>query len=62
MGDALQAHEDGFAVSGGSKWLFFLWLPHIGFIALFVLNHKATKPSRGGYSVGLFGARRKKNA
>jgi len=63
MGDALQAHEDGFAVSGGSKWLFFLWLPYIGFIALFVLNHKATKFLRAaGYSVGLFGARRKQNA
>jgi hypothetical protein len=61
MGDALQAHEDGFAVGGGGKWLFFLWLPYIGFIALFVLNRKATRFLRdAGYSVGLFGARGKK--
>jgi hypothetical protein len=61
MGDALQAHRDGFSTGGGSKWLFFLWMPYIGFFTLLILNHKATSFLReAGYSVGLFGARRKK--
>jgi len=59
MGDALQAHESGLSIGGGSKWLILLWLPYIGFIALLVLNQKATKfLKEAGYSVGLFGARR----
>lgn len=60
LGDALQTHKDGFSTGGGGKWLMLLWIPYVGIIALFVLNGKATKFLKGaGYSVGLFGARRR---
>ena len=59
MGDALKAHESGLSVGGGSKWLILLWLPYIGFVALLILNQKATRFLKAaGYSVGLFGARK----
>jgi hypothetical protein len=59
MGDALRAHESGLSMGGGSKWLILIWLPYIGFIALLVLNQKATRFLKdAGYSVGLFGARK----
>lgn len=60
LGDALQTHKDGFATGGGGKWLVLIWIPYVGVIALLILNQKATKFLKGaGYSVGLFGARRK---
>ena len=60
LGDALQTHKDGFATGGGGKWLILLWIPYVGFIALLILNGKATRfLKEAGYSVGLFGARRK---
>ncbi|MDQ1921881.1 hypothetical protein [Massilia pseudoviolaceinigra] len=60
LGDALQTQEDGFALGGGGKWLAVIWIPYVGVIALFILNGKATKFLKdAGYSVGLFGARRK---
>jgi hypothetical protein len=63
LGDALQTHKDGFSSGGGSKWLMLLWIPYVGIVTLFVLNSKATKFLReAGYSVGLFGARRKLRA
>lgn len=59
MGDVLRAHETGLSVGGGSKWLILLWLPYIGFIAVLVLNQKATRfLKNSGYTVGLFGARK----
>lgn len=63
LGDALQAHADGFALGGGGKWLMLLWIPYVGVIALLILNRKATTfLKEAGYSVGLFGARRKSRA
>lgn len=60
LGDALQTHKEGFATGGGGKWLLLLWIPYVGLIALLILNGKATKFLKdAGYSVGLFGARRK---
>jgi uncharacterized membrane protein len=61
LGDALQTRQDGFATGGGGKWLVLIWIPYVGTVALLILNAKATKFLKGaGYSVGLFGARRKK--
>jgi hypothetical protein len=60
LGDALQTQKDGFSSSGGGKWLMLIWIPYVGVIALFILNARATKfLKEAGYSVGLFGARRK---
>jgi len=60
LGDALQTQKDGFATGGGGKWLVLLWIPYVGVISLLILNAKTTKFLKGaGYSVGLFGARRK---
>lgn len=60
LGDALQTQKDGFATGGGGKWLMLIWIPYVGVISLFILNGKATKfLKEAGYSVGLFGARRK---
>ena len=60
MGDALKAHESGLSMGGGSKWLILLWIPYIGFISLLVFTQKATRFLKdAGYSVGLFGARKK---
>ncbi|HEX8615513.1 MAG TPA: hypothetical protein VF800_29880 [Telluria sp.] len=60
LGDALQTQKDGFATGGGGKWLALVWIPYVGVIALFILNGKATSFLKdAGYSVGLFGARRK---
>lgn len=60
LGDALQTHKDGFATGGGGKWLVLLWIPYVGIVALLILNAKATRfLKNAGYSVGLFGARRK---
>ena len=43
-----------------AKWLILLWIPYIGFISILVLNQKATRFLKdAGYSVGLFGARKK---
>jgi len=62
LGDALRAHKDGFALGGGGKWLVLVWIPYVGFIALLILNRKATRfLKEAGYKVGLFGARRKLN-
>ncbi len=63
MGDSLQAKKEGFSYGGGGKWLILLWIPYIGVIALLILNSKASKfLKEAGYDVGLFGAKRKKNA
>ncbi|WP_288379226.1 hypothetical protein [uncultured Massilia sp.] len=60
LGDALQTHMDGFATGGGGKWLVLLWIPYVGLVALLILNGKATRFLKdAGYTVGLFGARRK---
>jgi hypothetical protein len=60
LGDALQTQKDGFATGGGGKWLMLIWIPYVGVIALLILNGKATRFLKdAGYSVGLFGARRK---
>ena len=60
LGDALQTHKDGFSSGGGGKWLMLIWIPYVGIISLFILNGKATRFLKdAGYSVGLFGARRR---
>ncbi|SFV00342.1 hypothetical protein [Pseudoduganella namucuonensis] len=60
LGDALQTHKDGFSTGGGGKWLMLIWIPYVGVIALLILNGKATRFLKdAGYTVGLFGARRK---
>jgi hypothetical protein len=60
LGDALQTQKDGFSTGGGGKWLVLIWIPYVGVVALLILNRKATRFLKdAGYSVGLFGARRK---
>lgn len=60
LGDALQTRKEGFSTGGGGKWLVLIWIPYVGTIALLILNAKATRFLKdAGYSVGLFGAKRK---